>query len=34
MTNYRGNLDFLDALWLSAAADVLYLPTPADVAKW
>jgi hypothetical protein len=29
-----GKLDSLDALWMSAAADVLYLPAPADVAKW
>jgi hypothetical protein len=27
MTNYG-------ALWMSAPADVLYLTTPADVAKW
>jgi hypothetical protein len=27
MTNYG-------ALWMSASADVLYLSTPADVAKW
>jgi hypothetical protein len=34
MTRYRGNLDSLGALWMSAAANVLYLPAPADVAKW
>jgi hypothetical protein len=34
MTNYRDNLDTLGALWMSTFADVLYLPTPADVAKW
>jgi hypothetical protein len=34
MTSYRGNLESLGALWMSVAADVLYLPAPADVAKW
>jgi hypothetical protein len=29
-----GILDPLVALWMSTCADVLYLPAPADVAKW
>ena len=34
MTSYRGNLNFLSAIRVPAAANVLYLPAPADVAKW